>query len=181
MPPRIGISIDTARVTQVIDPLRDRTADRVRTFAATGRIDELPPPAGGRRKQSAFEEQALLGRQRPRMFLSYDGFVSGIEAAPDQSQIALIVVEKTLVCKPGMKGIRLIEIVPMSAGRALDSDHTVLYHTEHPARRTEPIHQIIATARIGPAVPPRLFNGKPMNLKRPCSPPDRGSSAPRRG
>ena len=57
------------------------------------------------------------------MFLSYQGFVGGVETAPDQSQVAIVVVQEALVRKPGMERIRLCEAVFMSAGRARDDDH----------------------------------------------------------
>jgi hypothetical protein len=57
------------------------------------------------------------------MFSSDDGLVRGIEAAPYQGEVAVIVVKEALVGKAGMVSIWLFEFVLMSAGRAGDCDH----------------------------------------------------------
>jgi hypothetical protein len=55
--------------------------------------------------------------------ISHDRPVSGIEAAPDQSEIALVVIEETLVTEPGVIGVRLVELVVMGARLAFNRDH----------------------------------------------------------
>jgi hypothetical protein len=55
--------------------------------------------------------------------LSYRRFVSRIEAAPDQRQVAGIIVKKAFISEAGVIRVRLIERVLVSAHFAFDREH----------------------------------------------------------
>jgi hypothetical protein len=56
------------------------------------------------------------------MVLSHDGLVSRIEAVPDQGEISLVVVQKSLVPEAGVIKVWLVEVILVSAGRTFESD-----------------------------------------------------------
>lgn len=65
--------------------------------------------------QCAFEKCLLRGRERPRVPLCHNRLVGRIEAAPHQSEIAFVVIEKTLIPEACVKRIGLFELVLMPA------------------------------------------------------------------
>ena len=114
------VGLNATIVNQIINRPVDRIADRGTAAKATCRIGEAPTATRRRGTQRILKRSLLGDGERPRTLGTENGFKGGIIAAPNQREMARLIVEEALVAESGVIRVGLIEYVGMSTRRALD-------------------------------------------------------------
>lgn len=114
------VGLNATIVDQIVNRPVDRIADRRTTAKTTRWIGEAPTPTRRRWTQRILKGSLLGNGERPRTLRAQKSLKGGIVTAPNQREMARVIVEEALVAESGVIRIGLIEYVGVSACRALD-------------------------------------------------------------